>query len=117
MSITQYGSASFRTRLLEPRFAIVAVDGEVDFTNVKDLIGAATHVARDRSGVVIDLSGVEFFGTAGFAALHALSVRYAARKTHWAVVPSRNVQRVVQICDTDAFVPMRATLASALASL
>lgn len=111
-----YQSATFSTRKHEARVAVVTVDGELDFTNVMELIGAATHAAVDSSRIVIDLSGVEFFGTAGYAALHTLSERYTAQQTPWSVVPSRNVNRVVEICDIDTVVPLRASLAVALES-
>ena len=111
------GSATFTTRLHDPSVVIVVVNGELDFTNAKELIEAATQAADDRAQVVIDLSGVEFFGTAGFAALHALGERYTQRRISWAVVPSRNVNRVVQICDTGDLVPLQATLAAAIESM
>lgn len=113
---TDYQSATFTTRRLSSSVALVSVEGELDFTNAAELIDTATGVADDESGVVIDLSGVEFFGSAGFSALHVLHERYSARSTPWAVVPSRNVDRVVRICDTDAVVPLRTSLAGALES-
>lgn len=117
MPTITHGSATFDTRVLDPLIAIVSVNGELDITNVTHFVDTAALVAEGRSSVVIDLSGVQFFGTAGFSALHILNQRYTARQTPWAVVPSRNVNRVVGICDTDAFVPLRATLAMALESM
>jgi anti-anti-sigma factor len=110
-----YQSATFTTRMSESSVAIVTVAGELDFTNTEELIGTATHVADGSTDVVIDLSGVEFFGTAGFTALHALNEQYTAQHIRWAVVPSRNVDRVVRICDTESVVPLRRTLELALA--
>ena len=96
--------------------AIISVGGEIDFTNVDELIDAATEVADDSARVVLDLSDVEFFGSAGFSALYTLSERYCARAVTWAVVPSRNVDRVVRLCDRESLVPLRETVAAALES-
>lgn len=113
---SSYQSARFTTRTHESSAVIVTVDGEVDFTNVDELIGAATDVGDDGSRVVLDLSAVEFFGSAGYSALHALHERYTGRAVTWAVVPSRNVDRVVRICDTASVVPLRPTITAALES-
>lgn len=114
MPTSNHGSATFNTSVVNPAIGIVAVDGELDITNVTDFVGTASDMADDSNRIVIDLRGVEFFGTAGFAALHELSTRYTEGGTPWAVVPSRNVRRVVLICDTDKFVPMHSSLAAAL---
>ena len=37
---------------------------------------------------MLDLTGVDFFGTAGISALHTLNVRCAGEKIGWALVPS-----------------------------
>lgn len=111
-----YRPATFTTRMLESTVAVITVNGELDFTNVAELVDTVTRVADDRSRIVLDLSGVEFFGSAGFAALHMLSERCTAHGTPCVVVPSRSVNRVVEICDTDTAVPLRATLAEALES-
>lgn len=111
------GSATFTTRQHAPSDVIVSVDGELDMTNVSDFLDTAVLAAEDRSRVVIDLSGVKFFGTAGVSALHVLSERYTARETPWAVVPSRNVDRVMRICDTDAVVPLQPTVDAAFTSM
>ena len=111
------GSATFTTRVNAPSDVILSVDGELDMTNISDFLDTAVLAAEDRTRVVIDLSGVTFFGTAGVSALHALGERYTAGDTPWAVVPSRNVDRVMRICDTDAVVPLKATVAAAFASM
>lgn len=111
------GSATFTARIHAPSDVILIVDGELDMTNVSDFLDTAVLVAEDRSRVVIDLRGVKFFGTAGVSALRTLGERYAAGDTPWAVVPSRNVDRVMRICDTEAVVPLEATVDAAFASM
>ncbi len=61
----------------------------------------ADHINR----LVLDLSGVEFFGTAGFSAMHTLNVRCAGESIEWASVPSAAVIRLLRVCDPDSTLP------------
>ncbi len=54
----------------------------------------------------MDLRGLEFFGTAGFSALHTINVRCAGAGVRWAVVPSKAVSRLLRICDPDNALPV-----------
>ena len=49
--------------------------------------------------LALDLTGVDFFGTAGFSALHTLNVRCAGAGVEWVLVPSNAVSRLMRICD------------------
>jgi anti-anti-sigma factor len=69
-----------------------------------------THALRHPcTALVLDLTGVEFFGTAAFSALHTLNVRCARGGTDWILVPSAAVRRLLAICDPDATLPTAAT--------
>ncbi|MGH3968330.1 MAG: STAS domain-containing protein, partial [Mycobacterium sp.] len=56
--------------------------------------------------LVVDLSGLEFFGTAGFSALHTINVRCAGTDVAWSLVPGRAVARLLRICDPDNTLPI-----------
>src|SRR6185437_9362011 len=88
-------SARFSARWEEDRVVITA-DGELDASNATPL--------------VVDLSGLEFFGTAGFSALHLINVRCAGANLRWAVVPSKAVSRLLRICDPDHALPLIASV-------
>lgn len=109
-------TAHFATRRPQPDTAIVSAHGEIDAANSQEFVGFALHNAAGLKRLVIDLSGVEFFGTAGFSALHTLNVRTAGENIDWAVVPSSPVRRLLRICDPDAVLPVRDGLESALSS-
>ena len=49
------------------------------------------HHVMKTERLVLDLSGVEFLGTAGFSALHTVNVRCAGENVDWALVPSAAV--------------------------
>ncbi len=47
-----------------------------------------------------------FFGTAGFSALHRINVVCSAAGVHWALVPGAAVSRLLRICDPDDTLPL-----------
>ena len=57
--------------------AIITAHGELDAANAQQFVDYALRHAPDTERLVLDLSGVEFFGTAGFSALHSVNVRCA----------------------------------------
>ncbi|WP_319456333.1 MULTISPECIES: STAS domain-containing protein [unclassified Mycobacterium] len=107
-------AAHFATRWLPPSTAIVTAHGEVDAANADELFAyAASHSGR-MTQLVLDLTGVEFFGTAGFSALHTLNARCAADAVEWVLVPSPAVNRLLFICDPESALPVQPTIEVAL---
>src|SRR6478735_8878415 len=73
-------SLDCRTALFEITFpqqstAIVAVRGELDAANGAQFVDFALRHSEFTDRMVIDLSGLTFFATAGFTALHTLNVQ------------------------------------------
>jgi anti-anti-sigma factor len=93
---------------------VISAHGELDASNAGQLADYAQRFAAESPSLVLDLSGLEFFGTAGFSALHTINVRCASADMRWAVVPSRAVSRLLRICDPDNALPI-ATSAAAVA--
>jgi anti-anti-sigma regulatory factor len=73
--------------------------------------------AAEIGGLVLDLTSVEFFGTAGFSALHTLNVRCAGESVLWAAVPSAAVIRLLRVCDPDSTLPLFDGVDAALAAV
>jgi anti-anti-sigma factor len=110
-------TAQFATRWLRPALAVVTVHGELDAANAKEFVDYALRHAPDMDGLVIDMSGVDFFGTAGFSALHTLNVRCAGDRIQWALTPSAAVNRLLRICDPDSALPICDTVDVALSTV
>jgi anti-anti-sigma factor len=110
-------TAHFGTRWLRPSTAVITAEGELDAANAQAFVDyALRHDARtDR--LVLDLTGVDFFGTAGFSALHTLNVRCAAENIDWALVPSTAVTRLLRICDPDSALPICTSVETALSAV
>lgn len=106
-----------RVRELSETTLLIAVFGEVDATSAPDL---TEHIERHLSGylqLVLDLSRVEFFGTAGYSVLHRLEVLCALAGVEWVVVPGPEVGRLLRVCDPDGVVPTAPNIVSAVAAL
>ncbi len=97
--------------------AIVSAYGEIDGTNASTLTDYALVKALHCRGLILDLSGLEFFGTEGFSALHRVSVCCARAGTGWVVVPGAAVCRLLRICDPHGSLPAVDTVDAALANL
>jgi anti-anti-sigma factor len=99
-----------------PSAAVVAAHGELDAANAGQLADYVQQCAAVCKVLILDLRGVQFFGTAGFSALHTINVRCAAAGVQWAVVPSREVSRLLRICDPEHALPIADSAAAMLAA-
>jgi anti-anti-sigma factor len=116
-SLTRRHAAHFDTRWTMSSVAIVSARGEIDGTNANTLTSYAVGKAAPCRGLILDLSGLEFFGTEGFPALHRVSVCCARAGTRWVMVPSAAVYRLLRICDSIGSLPAVDTVDAALANL
>lgn len=114
---TESHGARFATRWLRADTAVISAHGEIDAANATAFVDYALRHADHIDRMVLDLSGVEFFGTTGFSALHTLNVRCAGESIDWASVPSAAVTRLLRICDPDSTLPFFASLRDALTAL
>lgn len=110
-------AASFATRWLQPAVAVISAQGELDASNAEGLVDYALRDADRTQRLALDLSGVQFFGTAGFSALHTLNVRCAGAGIEWVLVPSAAVSRLLRICDPHSALPTANTMPAALSLL
>jgi anti-anti-sigma factor len=114
---TDCHTAHFATRWLHPSMAVITAHGELDAANAPQFVDYALRHAAHTDRLVLDLTGVDFFGTAGFSALHTLNVRCAAEKIEWALAPSVAVTRLLRICDPDSALPICTSVEAALSAV
>jgi anti-anti-sigma factor len=110
-------TAHFDTVWPQPATAIVAGHGELDATNGIKFVNYALRHSASTQWLVVDLSGLTFFSTAGFSALHTLNVQCVGEDIRWALVPSRAVKRVLNICDPDSALPVCIDVPAALTAV
>lgn len=111
------GNATLSVRRCSRHRVAVAVRGDIDAVNARDLARYVAHHARGMRQVVLDLRSVDFFGTSGFTALYYVGVHCARTDVDWAIVGSRQVRRLLSICDPDSALPLAEDLSSALRRL
>lgn len=91
---------------LQSATTLITVEGEIDATNGRSL---ATYVERQLAGsarIMLDLTHVGFFGTAGFAALHNINVICCRSGIEWTLLAEQRVRRLLDICDPDGTLPL-----------
>jgi anti-anti-sigma factor len=91
---------------LQSATTLVTVEGEVDATNGRSL---AVYVERQLAGsarLTLDLTQVDFFGTAGFAALHNINVICCRYGVEWMLMVQPQVRRLLEICDPGGTLPV-----------
>jgi anti-anti-sigma factor len=106
-----------RVRELSATTVLVAAFGEVDAASAGDL---SERIERHLTGyrqLVLDLSRLEFFGTAGYSVLHRVHSRCARTGVDWVLVPGPEVERLLRVCDPDAILPTATNIVSAVAAL
>jgi anti-anti-sigma factor len=108
MTVTQSwqrtGTAEFSVRP-GPSATVVIAHGELDAANANQLTVFVERCVDDSSQVIVDLRGLDFFGTAGFSALHRINVVCSAAGVPWVLVSGRAAHRVLRICDPDGILP------------
>jgi anti-anti-sigma factor len=110
------GAADFNTFWMPPSTAIIAAVGELDAANAAEFAEYAWRDGR-MTHLLLDLTGIEFFGSAGYSALLAFNVRCAAEGVEWFMVPSKAVRRLLDICELDSALPVQPDMDAALAVL
>jgi anti-anti-sigma factor len=108
----EHHRATFSACHLSETTVLVTVKGEIDAANRRAL---SDYVERHVAGwprLVLDLSGVEFFGTAGFATLHHVNVICAQYRATWALRVGAELRRFLKICDPDDLLPLEDALAN-----
>lgn len=98
-----------------PSTCVITVQGELDAANADQLTAYVRCCAPSRQRLVLDLRGLNFIATAGLSSLHRINVVCSAAGKQWAMVPSRAVSRLLQICDPDAALPVTDSVGDAAA--
>ena len=86
----------------------ISATGDIDATNAAEFAEYVLQRSANCLEMLIDLRAIDFFGSAGLTALLTIAERCDRAIVTWAVIPSRAVSRVLEICDPEQTLP-RAT--------
>jgi anti-anti-sigma factor len=107
-------AALLASRRLRSWVAVISAHGDIDASNADTLTEYALGHLMGCRGLILDLRGLDFFGTEGFAALHRVSVCCARARMGWAVVPGEAVSRMLRIGDPQGLLPAAGTVEAAV---
>jgi anti-anti-sigma factor len=97
--------------------AVVHAVGEVDMSNAAELLGSvlgACHEISEPTPLVVDLTGIAFFGSNGISVL--LQAHRLCQRQHTplrVVATSQAVLRTLRICGLDSVLDIQDSLANA----
>jgi anti-anti-sigma factor len=94
------------TEWLSPSDVRIAVAGDIDASNTEHLAAYVFGRAANCRYLILDLSRVGFFGTAGFSTLCAIQSRCAEASVSWTLLASASVLRVLRLCDPEGILPV-----------
>ena len=107
-------TARLASRRLRSSVAVISARGDIDASNADTLTEYTLGHLMGCRGLILDLRGLDFFGTEGFSALHRVSVCCARARIAWAVVPGEAVCLVLRIGDPQGLLPAAGTLEAAM---
>jgi anti-anti-sigma factor len=90
---------TFATEWLDPSVVRISVAGDIDAANAGEVPDYVFGRAANCRQLILDMSEVTFFGTAGFSAVCIVDARCAQASVEWTLTASRAVSRVLDICD------------------
>jgi anti-anti-sigma factor len=83
-----------------PESLVVSVAGEIDASNAGRLADYVERHAAIAGSLVVDTSGVDFFGAPALAALHRVDHCCEAGDVDWRLVAGPAVKRALRACGT-----------------
>lgn len=76
---------------------VLRVDGEIDASNADLLTQAIRRFSQLKAPLIVDLSELEFLGSAGLQALRVLNDEHRQARTHYQVVDGVALRRLTQV--------------------
>ena len=106
-----------RARALSESTILISAFGDVDAASAEDLREGIERHLKGHCQVVLDLSRLDFFGTAGFSVLKSVHEHCERAGIDWILVPGLEVQRLLRICDPGGALPTATNIVAAVAAL
>lgn len=115
-SKAKYANATFGAQQINSRVVVLEVGGEIDLFSAPEFGAWVRRSGAPASCMIIDMSRVEFFGTAGLPILHAVNSEKVALGDAWAMICGRPVLRLLHAAGLDEAFPCYPSVQGALGS-
>jgi anti-anti-sigma factor len=102
---TRRAGLQFSSEWLNSTVVRISACGEIDASNTAELLDFVLRRGANCRSLILDLSGVTFFATAGFSALRTIDLRSSRASVSWTLVDGPAVSRVLGICDPERTLP------------
>lgn len=109
--------ARFGAREIRPGLVAIDVRGEIDMLSTPSLRAYVSALLVDDVALVLDLSGVTFFGTDGLAVLIDLEDDATETGRRWSIVTCLSLQRLLRATAMESRFPQHGSRMSATAAL
>ena len=83
----------------------ISASGDIDASSTAELLDFVLRRGANCRSLILDLSGVTFFATAGFSALRTIELRSSRASVSWMLVDGPAVARVLRVCDPERTLP------------
>jgi anti-anti-sigma factor len=93
------------TEWLSAAVVRISVRGDVDASNSAEVLDYVFRRGANCHSMIVDLTEVSFFGTAGFSTLQTIDQRCTDASVSWMLIPGRAVSRVLSVCDPRRTLP------------
>jgi anti-anti-sigma factor len=93
------GRLSLGTEWLNAHAVRIIVAGEVDASNFSEFADYVFRRAANSRRLVLDLRGVEFFGTAGVNVVSMVNARCERAGVEWTLLANPTVTKVLRMCE------------------
>jgi len=91
-------NAQLTYRWIGPSEVVMSAHGEADAANAEQFVDYCQRCMAQCQRLIIDLRGLDFFGTAGLSALETIGARCANTGVEWAIIPGAAVRRLLRAC-------------------
>lgn len=113
---TDHLGMSMRTHF-QPGTTIIQICGAIEASNANRLSNCVDDLSIAERSLILDLRGVDFFGSEGFRALLGIAEKCLRNGVQWALVAGAAVGQFLESSDSKYRLPVTASVEEALQQL
>lgn len=96
---------------------VFTVHGDIDAANADQFGEMLVQCAARCEWLVVNLSELEFMGTAGLSMLQRIDAACTRSQVSWSLVPGAAMSRLLRVCEPDSGLPISGSVITALVTV